>query len=307
MSKFSNEPVSAEACEAIGATERRLEKYPNRELALGSMPITRILPVRDRRLVGPWCFLDRFGPLSFTNEKPMDVAPHPHIGLQTVTWLLAGEVVHDDSLGSEAVLRPSGVNVMTSGRRHRARRADTARPHRPVERRAVVDGAAGPHQAHDRGVRPRPRGAGSRVAWRHRPRVCRCAVGRRMPSAVLLGDPRSRPAAPRGRRDGHPAEPGLRARGANAGRRRVRGRSTARGPDALLPGHDTHRGARQQPPRRPPAPHRRAAVSRNHPDVVELRRAHARRDRRGARRLGSAPPLRRRASLRRASTERRRI
>ena len=114
MSKRS-EPVSAEACEAIGATERRLEPYPNRELALGSMPITRILPVRDRRLVGPWCFLDRFGPLSFTNEKPMDVAPHPHIGLQTVTWLLAGEVVHDDSLGSEAVLRPSGVNVMTSG------------------------------------------------------------------------------------------------------------------------------------------------------------------------------------------------
>ena len=107
--------MSAEACEAIGATERRLEKYPNRELALGSMPITRILPVRDRRLVGPWCFLDRFGPLSFTNEKPMDVAPHPHIGLQTVTWLLAGEVVHDDSLGSEAVLRPRGVNVMTSG------------------------------------------------------------------------------------------------------------------------------------------------------------------------------------------------
>ena len=114
MSKRSD-PVSAEACEAIGAADRRLEKYPNRELALGSMPITRILPVRDRRLVGPWCFLDRFGPLSFTNEKPMDVAPHPHIGLQTVTWLLAGEVVHDDSLGSEAVLRPNGVNVMTSG------------------------------------------------------------------------------------------------------------------------------------------------------------------------------------------------
>ena len=114
MSKRS-EPVAAEACEAIGAAGRRLEAYPNRELALGSMPITRLLPVRDRRLVGPWCFLDRFGPLSFTNEKPMDVAPHPHIGLQTVTWLLAGEVVHDDSLGSQAVLRPNGVNVMTSG------------------------------------------------------------------------------------------------------------------------------------------------------------------------------------------------
>ncbi len=114
MSKRS-EPVSAEACEAIGATDSRLESYSGRELALGSMPITRVLPVRDRRLVGPWCFLDRFGPMSFTTEKPMDVAPHPHIGLQTVTWLLAGEVVHDDSLGSQSVLRPNGVNVMTSG------------------------------------------------------------------------------------------------------------------------------------------------------------------------------------------------
>jgi redox-sensitive bicupin YhaK (pirin superfamily) len=65
--------------------------------------------------VGPWCFLDRFGPLSFAEGKPMDVAPHPHIGLQTVTWLLDGEVVHDDSLGSSSLLRPGGVNVMTAG------------------------------------------------------------------------------------------------------------------------------------------------------------------------------------------------
>ena len=50
-------------------------------------------------MIGPWCFLDRFGPLSFTEGMPMDVAPHPHMGLQTVTWLLEGEVVHDDSLG----------------------------------------------------------------------------------------------------------------------------------------------------------------------------------------------------------------
>ena len=67
-------------------------------------------------MIGPWCFLDRFGPLSFSDQKPMDVAPHPHTGLQTVTWLLEGEVLHDDSLGAEAVARPGGVNVMTSGR-----------------------------------------------------------------------------------------------------------------------------------------------------------------------------------------------
>jgi redox-sensitive bicupin YhaK (pirin superfamily) len=67
-------------------------------------------------MIGPWCFLDRFGPLSFSEEKPMDVAPHPHTGLQTVTWLIEGEVLHDDSLGCEAIARPGGVNVMTSGR-----------------------------------------------------------------------------------------------------------------------------------------------------------------------------------------------
>jgi quercetin 2,3-dioxygenase len=114
MSKRT-EPVSAEACTALGAGGRDLLLFPNRELALGSLAVWRALPVKDKRLIGPWCFLDRFGPLSFTDGKPMDVAPHPHIGLQTVTWLFDGEVVHDDSLGSEAVLRPGGVNVMTSG------------------------------------------------------------------------------------------------------------------------------------------------------------------------------------------------
>jgi quercetin 2,3-dioxygenase len=114
MSKRS-EIVAAESCVALGATDARLESYPNRELTLGTLTIARALPVRDRRLVGPWCFLDRFGPLTFSDGKPMDVAPHPHIGLQTVTWLLQGEVVHDDSLGYESVLRPGGVNVMTSG------------------------------------------------------------------------------------------------------------------------------------------------------------------------------------------------
>jgi len=67
-------------------------------------------------MVGPWCFLDRFGPLSFGDDKPMDVAPHPHTGLQTVTWLIEGEVMHDDSLGCEAIGRPGGVSVMTAGK-----------------------------------------------------------------------------------------------------------------------------------------------------------------------------------------------
>ena len=95
--------------------EMTLEAHPGRTTHLGPLPIWRALPVRDRRLIGPWCFLDRYGPISFSADKPMDVAPHPHIGIQTVSWLLEGEVLHRDSLGCEAMARPGTVNVMTSG------------------------------------------------------------------------------------------------------------------------------------------------------------------------------------------------
>ncbi len=112
---MQNNSLAGEKCTALGAANRVVEAYPNRGLTLGSLPVDRALPIRDRRMIGPWCFLDRFGPLTFSGDKPMDVAPHPHTGLQTVTWLLDGEVVHDDSLGCEAVARPGGVNVMTAG------------------------------------------------------------------------------------------------------------------------------------------------------------------------------------------------
>jgi hypothetical protein len=112
---MTNPSVAGESLLALGAAQPEFEAYASREMRLGALPIARALPVKGRRLVGPWCFLDRFGPLSFTGGMPMDVAPHPHMGLQTVTWLLEGEIVHDDSLRHEAVLRPGGVNVMTSG------------------------------------------------------------------------------------------------------------------------------------------------------------------------------------------------
>lgn len=96
-------------------TRNVLESLPARTTELGSLKIVRALPRRRRRMVGPWCFLDRYGPLSFTSEKAMDVAPHPHIGLQTVSWLLEGEVVHNDSLGCEALMRAGQLNLMTSG------------------------------------------------------------------------------------------------------------------------------------------------------------------------------------------------
>ncbi len=107
--------VAAQPCDASGVNESVFERFPAHETTVGTLRIVRALPIRQKRLVGAWCFLDRFGPLSFSDAKPMDVAPHPHIGLQTVSWLQQGEVIHNDSLGSEALLKPGGVNVMTSG------------------------------------------------------------------------------------------------------------------------------------------------------------------------------------------------
>jgi quercetin 2,3-dioxygenase len=107
--------VAAQAYDASDVHGSVFERFPARETSVATLKILRALPVRQKRLVGAWCFLDRFGPLSFSEAKPMDVAPHPHTGLQTVSWLLEGEVIHNDSLGGEALLRPGGVNVMTSG------------------------------------------------------------------------------------------------------------------------------------------------------------------------------------------------
>ncbi len=86
-----------------------------REVPLGgvrAMTVRRTLPSREIPLIGAWCFLDEMGPES----GGMTVLPHPHIGLQTVTWPLRGEIRHRDALGSDVVLRPGELNIMTSGR-----------------------------------------------------------------------------------------------------------------------------------------------------------------------------------------------
>jgi hypothetical protein len=116
MSDTSDSPT-AEACAKGECPGRVLEAVPAREMALGGLAIRRLLPARGRRLVGAWCFLDAFGPLAFDERrKPMDVPPHPHLGLQTVSWLIDGEVLHKDSLGCEELAVPGTLNLMTSGR-----------------------------------------------------------------------------------------------------------------------------------------------------------------------------------------------
>ena len=83
---------------------------------IGDFSVMRVLPAAARRMVGPFVFLDQFGPVTLAAGKGMDVRPHPHIGLSTVTYLLKGSIVHRDSLGFAQSIEPGDVNWMTAGR-----------------------------------------------------------------------------------------------------------------------------------------------------------------------------------------------
>jgi redox-sensitive bicupin YhaK (pirin superfamily) len=94
-----------------------VQHIETRDSVLGEdLMIRRALPSRLRRTVGAWCFFDHFGPVDTSGGRGMRVGPHPHIGLQTFTWPIAGEILHRDSLGYEQVIRPGAVNLMTAGR-----------------------------------------------------------------------------------------------------------------------------------------------------------------------------------------------
>src|ERR1700742_2334073 len=113
MSFFPGEdPVAgdAHACDAI---ERVIVP---RTSDLGGFFVRRALPSAQRRMVGPFIFFDHMGPAEFREGQGIDVRPHPHIGLATVTYLFAGEIMHRDSLGSVAAIEPGAVNWMSAGR-----------------------------------------------------------------------------------------------------------------------------------------------------------------------------------------------
>ena len=89
-----------------------------REVPLGgprAIRVRRTLPQRERSLIGAWCFADHYGPHDVRGGTGMDVPPHPHTGLQTVSWLFSGEVEHRDSAGVHAMVRPGELNLMTAG------------------------------------------------------------------------------------------------------------------------------------------------------------------------------------------------
>jgi redox-sensitive bicupin YhaK (pirin superfamily) len=103
-------PGTAYSCDAI-----ELVVVP-RTSDLGGFEVRRALPSAKRRMVGPFIFLDEMGPAEFKAGRGIDVRPHPHIGLATVTYLFDGEIVHRDSLGTHVPIRPFEVNWMTAGR-----------------------------------------------------------------------------------------------------------------------------------------------------------------------------------------------
>lgn len=115
MTNLETKPTETIA-EPSGLCEPRLELFEAREVPLGgirSIRVRRTLPQRRLPTVGAWCFLDQFGP---EEGPPMTVLPHPHTGLQTVTWPIRGQIRHRDSLGNDLMVKPGQLNLMTAGR-----------------------------------------------------------------------------------------------------------------------------------------------------------------------------------------------
>jgi len=117
VSNQEQDPASL-VCRA-GDGEPGLQVLTPRDVPLGglrAMTVRRTLPQRSRSLIGAWCFVDHYGPDRVEDTGGMVVAPHPHTGLATVSWLFTGEVQHRDSAGHAALVRPGEVNLMTAGR-----------------------------------------------------------------------------------------------------------------------------------------------------------------------------------------------
>lgn len=92
-----------------------IEVREGRTTNIGGLGIVRVLPTKNRRTIGPWCFVDLMQADDVDRPPPLEIGPHPHIGLATVTWLFTGSALHSDSLGTEQLIRPGQLNLMTSG------------------------------------------------------------------------------------------------------------------------------------------------------------------------------------------------
>ena len=121
MSNIEARPVEllcGEETSAYAPARPAVEVLTPRDVPLGgvrAMRVRRTLPQRARSLIGAWCFADHYGPDDITASGGMFVPPHPHTGLQTVSWLFSGEIEHRDSLGTRALIKPGELNIMTGG------------------------------------------------------------------------------------------------------------------------------------------------------------------------------------------------
>ncbi|TVT27573.1 pirin family protein [Amycolatopsis rhizosphaerae] len=118
MSDTEAAPEEPTGRDETGSEGPRVSVLTARDVPLGgprAMKVRRTLPQRGRSLIGAWCFADHYGPEDVAVTGGMDVAPHPHTGLQTASWLFSGEIEHRDSLGSHALVRPGELNLMTGG------------------------------------------------------------------------------------------------------------------------------------------------------------------------------------------------
>lgn len=115
---MSNLMKSAEqGCDATDAPCSAIETILSPRVAdLGGFSVRRLLPTAQRKMVGPWIFFDEMGPAEFPAGEGINVLPHPHIGIATVTYLFEGEILHRDSVGSYQPIRPGDINLMVAGR-----------------------------------------------------------------------------------------------------------------------------------------------------------------------------------------------
>jgi redox-sensitive bicupin YhaK (pirin superfamily) len=136
MSNLDRTPSLTHCGSTRVATRPVHERFAGKQVPLGeSTEVRRLLPNLGRRLVGAWCFIDHYGPDDVLTTPGMQVPPHPHMGLQTVSWLRSGEIRHQDSLGSDVLIRPGELGLMTAG--HGIAHAE----HSPTPHPAMLHGA----------------------------------------------------------------------------------------------------------------------------------------------------------------------
>lgn len=108
-------PIDAVDQKSTNRGMTSIEVREGRTTNIGQLGILRVLPTKNRRTIGPWCFVDLMRADDVDRPPPLEIGPHPHIGLSTVTWLFTGSALHSDSLGTEQLIRPGQLNLMTAG------------------------------------------------------------------------------------------------------------------------------------------------------------------------------------------------